>query len=86
MLGRHHGGSGDGSTKHKEAEPEVHLCGCQSWGVHGPTLLSGPVMMECSVCSGPYIGYGLEDTWQPRQRTQAGVLQMAFVSLHHRCS
>lgn len=68
MLGWHPGG--DGSTKHKETEPEL-----QSWGVHGPTLLSGPVMLECSICSGPYIGYDVEDTWQPRQRTQAGVFQ-----------
>lgn len=82
MLGRHHGSSGDGSTKHKEAEPEVHLCGCQPWGVHGPTLLSGAVVMECSVCSGPYMGCGLEDTWQPRQRTQAGAFQKVFLSLH----
>lgn len=69
MLGRHHG---DSSAKPKESEPDVHLCGCQSWGLHPSPVLSSPVMMECSICSGPYIGYTLEDSWQPRQRTQAG--------------
>ncbi|XP_029705656.1 serine/threonine-protein kinase Sgk1 isoform X1 [Takifugu rubripes] len=68
MLGRHHG---DSSAKPKESESDVHLCGCQSWGLHPSALLSSPVMMECSICSGPYIGYTPEDSWQPRQRTQA---------------
>lgn len=69
MLGRHHG---DSSAKPKESESDVHLCGCQSWGLHPSPVPSSPVMMECSICSGPYIGYTLEDSWQPRQRTQAG--------------
>lgn len=68
MLGRHHG---DSSAKPKESESDVQLCGCQSWGLHPSPLLSSPVMMECSICSGPYIGYTPEDSWQPRQRTQA---------------
>lgn len=67
MLARHHG---DGSGKQKEAESDVHLGGCQSWGIHASPLLASPVMLECSICSGPYISYALEDTWQPRQRTQ----------------
>lgn len=75
MLGRHHG---DGSAKQKEPESDLHLSGCQSWGLHASPLLTSPVMMECSICSGPYIGYALEDGWQPRQRTQAG---SAFVRL-----
>lgn len=69
MLGRHHG---DSSAKPKESESDVQLCGCQSWGLHPSPLLGSPVMMECSICSGPYIGYTPEDSWQPRQRTQAG--------------
>ncbi|KAG7234736.1 hypothetical protein INR49_004069 [Caranx melampygus] len=68
MLARHHG---DGTGKQKEAESDVHLGGCQSWGVHASPLLASPVMLECSICSGPYISYALEDIWQPRQRTQA---------------
>lgn len=70
MLGRHHG---DSSAKQKESEP-----GCQSWGLHASPLLTSPVVMECSICSGPYIGYTLEDSWQPRQRTQA---RSAFLRL-----
>lgn len=69
MLGRHHG---DTSAKQKECESDLHLSGWQSWGLHASPLLTSPVMMECSICSGPYIGYTLEDSWQPRQRTQAG--------------
>lgn len=69
MLGRHHG---DSSAKQKEPESELHLSGCQSWGLHAAPLPTCPVMMECSICSGPYMGYTLEDSWQPRQRTQAG--------------
>ncbi|XP_068199427.1 uncharacterized protein [Antennarius striatus] len=68
MLACHHG---DSSGKQKEEESDVHLGGCQSWGIHASPLLASPVMLECSICSGPYISYGLEDTWQPRQRTQA---------------
>ncbi|XP_076025588.1 uncharacterized protein LOC143015472 [Genypterus blacodes] len=68
MLARHHG---DGTGKHKEVDSDVPLGGCPSWGVHAMPLLGSPVMMECSVCSGPYVSYVLEDTWQPRQRTQA---------------
>ncbi|KAM4633206.1 serine/threonine-protein kinase Sgk1 [Polymixia lowei] len=68
MLTRHHG---DGGSKQKEAESESQLGGCQSWGVRAMPLLASPVMLECCVCSGPYISYALEDTWQPRQRTQA---------------
>ncbi|KAK7906847.1 hypothetical protein WMY93_015459 [Mugilogobius chulae] len=66
MLSRHH------SEKQRELEPDLHhLGGCQAWGVHTAPLLASPVMLECSICSGPYISYALEDTWQPRQRTQA---------------
>ncbi|XP_078131538.1 uncharacterized protein LOC144533846 [Sander vitreus] len=68
MLARHHV---DGTGKQKEAESDVHLGGCHSWGIHTSPLLASPVMLECSICSGPYISYALEDTWQPRQRTQA---------------
>eukprot|EP00064_Thunnus_orientalis_P010635 superscaffoldBa00001461_g10661 len=68
MLARHHG---DGTGKQKEAESDIHLGCCQSWGIHASPLLASPVMLECSICSGPYISYTLEDTWQPRQRTQA---------------
>ncbi|XP_034555758.1 serine/threonine-protein kinase Sgk1 [Notolabrus celidotus] len=68
MLARHHG---DSSAKQKEAESDVHLGGCQSWGIHASPFMASPVMLECSICSGPYISYTLEDTWQPRQRTQA---------------
>ncbi|CAL9692329.1 unnamed protein product [Knipowitschia caucasica] len=63
MLSRHH--------SDKQREMEVDMGGCQAWGVHSPQLLASPVMMECSICSGPYISYALEDSWQPRQRTQA---------------
>ncbi|XP_034017528.1 serine/threonine-protein kinase Sgk1 isoform X2 [Thalassophryne amazonica] len=66
MLTRYHG---DG--KQKEAESDIQLGDCQCWGVHPTPLLAIPVMLECSICSGPYISYALEDTWQPRQRTQA---------------
>ncbi|TKS76448.1 Serine/threonine-protein kinase [Collichthys lucidus] len=62
MLARHHG---DGTGKQKEAESDVHLGGCHSWGMHASPLLASPVMLECSICSGPYISYALEDTWQP---------------------
>ncbi|KAK5880264.1 hypothetical protein CesoFtcFv8_023312 [Champsocephalus esox] len=68
MLARHHS---EGTGKQKEAECDVHHGGCQSWGIHASPLMASPVMLECSVCSGPYISYALEDTWQPRQRTQA---------------
>lgn len=85
MLARHHG---DGTGKQKEAESDVHLGGCQSWGIHASPLLASPVMLECSICSGPYISYTLEDTWQPRQRTQASwfcpqliKLQLANINL-----
>uniref|UniRef100_A0A1A8ETM9 Serine/threonine-protein kinase Sgk1 n=1 Tax=Nothobranchius korthausae TaxID=1143690 RepID=A0A1A8ETM9_9TELE len=66
MLSRHHN-----ENKQKEAESDVHLVGCQCWGLHNPSLLTSPVSLECSLCSGPYISYALEDTWEPRQRTQA---------------
>ncbi|GAA6090998.1 serine/threonine-protein kinase Sgk1 isoform X1 [Tachysurus ichikawai] len=62
MLSRHHG---DG--KAKEAEPEGHMV-CP-WAMS--PLLGNPVLMECSICSGPYITYSSEEAWQPRQRTQA---------------
>ena len=69
MLARHHGDVGGG--KQKEAESEaMSMGGCQSWGVRAAPVLADPVMLECCVCSGPYISYALEDTWQPRQRTQ----------------
>lgn len=68
MLARHHG---EGTGKQKEADSDIHLGGCQSWGIHASPLMASPVMLECSICSGPYISYTLEDTWQPRQRTQA---------------
>ncbi|CAL8393596.1 unnamed protein product [Gadus morhua 'NCC'] len=69
MLARHHGDVGGG--KQKEAESEaMSMGGCQSWGVRPAPVLADPVMLECCVCSGPYISYALEDTWQPRQRTQ----------------
>lgn len=70
MLARHRG---DSAGKQKEADPDLHLCGCSSWGIHASPLLASPVMLECSICSGPYISYTLEDTWQPRQRTQASL-------------
>ncbi|XP_023808626.1 serine/threonine-protein kinase Sgk1 isoform X1 [Oryzias latipes] len=66
MLACHHT-----ENKQKEAESEVPMGSCQCWGLHGSSVLASPVMLECSICSGPYIGYALEDTWQPRQRTQA---------------
>uniref|UniRef100_A0A8C6Q1A2 Serine/threonine-protein kinase Sgk1 n=1 Tax=Nothobranchius furzeri TaxID=105023 RepID=A0A8C6Q1A2_NOTFU len=66
MLSRHHN-----ENKQKEAESAVHLVGCQCLGLHHPSLLTSPVFLECSICSGPYISYALEDTWEPRQRTQA---------------
>ncbi|MCJ8741432.1 hypothetical protein PDJAM_G00070760 [Pangasius djambal] len=62
MLSRHHG---DG--KAKEAEPEGHMV-CP-WAMS--PLLGNPVLMECSICSGPFITYSSEEAWQPRQRTQA---------------
>lgn len=68
MLGRH---NGDGTGKQKEADSDVHLGACQPWGIHSSSLLASPVMLECSICSGPYISYALDETWQPRQRTQA---------------
>lgn len=78
MLARHHG---DGTGKQKEAESDVHLGGCQSWGVHASSLLASPVMLECSICSGPYISYTLEDIWQPRQRTQASSYCVQLIKL-----
>lgn len=78
MLGRHHS---DGTGKQKETETDVHLCGCQSWGIHASSLLASPVMLECSICSGPYISYALEDTWQPRQRTQASLFSLQLITL-----
>ncbi|KAB5546105.1 hypothetical protein PHYPO_G00068310 [Pangasianodon hypophthalmus] len=62
MLSRHHG---DG--KAKEVEPEGHMV-CP-WAMS--PLLGNPVLMECSICSGPFITYSSEEAWQPRQRTQA---------------
>nr|XP_061785753.1 serine/threonine-protein kinase Sgk1 isoform X1 [Nerophis lumbriciformis] len=59
------------SRQMKECEPDVRLGCCQSWGNHCSPFLASPVIVECSICSGPYISYALEDTWQPRQRTQA---------------
>lgn len=78
MLARHHG---DGTGKQKEPESDVHLGGCQSWGVHASPLLASPVMLECSICSGPYISYTLEDIWQPRQRTQASSSCVQLIKL-----
>lgn len=69
MLSRHHN---ENSSRQKEEEPDVHLGGCQCWGLHNSPLLASPIILECSICSGPYISYALEDTWQPRQRTQVG--------------
>ncbi|XP_077366723.1 serine/threonine-protein kinase Sgk1 isoform X2 [Festucalex cinctus] len=72
MLSRAHGKLKDGV-----GVPNVHMgCCCQSWGVgvQAPppfTFAASPVMLECAVCSGPFIGYALDDVWQPRQRTQA---------------
>ncbi|XP_068609984.1 serine/threonine-protein kinase Sgk1 [Brachionichthys hirsutus] len=68
MLACRHG---DSSGKQKEAESGVHLGGCHSWGIHASPLLASPAVLECSICSEPYVSYGPEDTWQPRQRTQA---------------
>ncbi|KAJ3607132.1 hypothetical protein NHX12_026646 [Muraenolepis orangiensis] len=65
MLARHHGDVGGNKQKQKEAESEG---GRQSWWGVRPTT---PVMLECCVCSGPYISYGPEDTWEPRRRAQA---------------
>ncbi|KAL0157957.1 hypothetical protein M9458_046033, partial [Cirrhinus mrigala] len=33
-------------------------------------LLGSPVLLECCICNGPFITYGHEEAWQPRQRTQ----------------
>ncbi|XP_031656387.1 serine/threonine-protein kinase Sgk1 [Oncorhynchus kisutch] len=65
MLNRHHG-----DAKQKEAESEVHLGG-GPWGVRTNHQLASPVLLECCVCSGPFVSYALEEAWQPRQRTQA---------------
>ncbi|XP_046877504.1 serine/threonine-protein kinase Sgk1 isoform X1 [Hypomesus transpacificus] len=67
MLNRHHGDTG----KQKGVESEGHIEGCQSWGIRAAPLQASPVMLECCVCSGPYISYTMEEAWQPRQRTQA---------------
>ena len=68
MLNRHHGDTG----KQKGVESEGHIEGCQSWGIRAAPLQASPVMLECCVCSGPYISYTMEEAWQPRQRTQVG--------------
>ncbi|TSP79469.1 Serine/threonine-protein kinase Sgk1 [Bagarius yarrelli] len=62
MLSRHHS---DG--KAKEAEPESHMV-CP---LAMSPFLENPVLMECSICNGPFITYSSEEAWQPRQRTQA---------------
>ncbi|PWA27611.1 hypothetical protein CCH79_00000042 [Gambusia affinis] len=68
MLSRHHN---ENVGKPKEAESDVHMDGCQCWALHTSPLLASPVILECTICSGPYISYAMEDSWQPRQRTQA---------------
>ncbi|MEQ2232810.1 hypothetical protein ILYODFUR_015301 [Ilyodon furcidens] len=68
MLTRHHN---ENTGNQKEAESDVHVEGCQCWALHTSPLLASPVILECSICSGPYISYAMEETWQPRQRTQA---------------
>ncbi|XP_028970491.1 serine/threonine-protein kinase Sgk1 isoform X2 [Esox lucius] len=65
MLNSHHT-----DLKQKEAESQAHLGG-GSWGTRPNPLLANPVMLECCVCSGPFVSYALEEAWQPRQRTQA---------------
>ncbi|XDV46230.1 hypothetical protein PO909_014155 [Leuciscus waleckii] len=62
MLSRHHNDS-----KVREAESDGHVI-CP-W-VMSP-LLGSPVLLECCICNGPFITYGHEEAWQPRQRTQA---------------
>jgi len=61
MLSRHHNDS-----KVREAESDGHVI-CP-W-VMSP-LLGSPVLLECCICNGPFITYGHEEAWQPRQRTQ----------------
>ncbi|KAM9778842.1 serine/threonine-protein kinase Sgk1 isoform X1 [Syngnathus typhle] len=65
---------------HSKAKSDNDGGCCQSWGggghgVHSirapPPFVVSPIMLECSVCSGPYIDYVPDDNWQPRQRTQA---------------
>ncbi|KAL7859710.1 hypothetical protein SRHO_G00148570 [Serrasalmus rhombeus] len=62
MLSRHHS---DGKAKEVEPEGQV-IC---PWAMS--PLLGNPVLLECCVCSGPFITYSSEEAWQPRQRTQA---------------
>lgn len=62
MLSRHHNDS-----KVKETESEGHVI-CP-WTMS--PLLGSPVLLECCICNGPFITYGHEEAWQPRQRTQA---------------
>ncbi|XP_063079457.1 serine/threonine-protein kinase Sgk1 [Engraulis encrasicolus] len=65
MLGRHHG----------EGKQKSSVGGCHEadleWPLHSSMFLGNPVLQECCVCSGPFISYGNEEAWQPRQRTQA---------------
>ncbi len=61
MLSRHHNDS-----KVNEAESEGHVI-CP-WTMS--PLLGSPVLLECCICNGPFITYGHEEAWQPRQRTQ----------------
>ncbi|XP_051515334.1 serine/threonine-protein kinase Sgk1-like isoform X2 [Myxocyprinus asiaticus] len=62
MLSRHHG-----DNNVKEAETETHVI-CP-WTMS--PMLGSPVLLECCICNGPFITYGNEEAWQPRQRTQA---------------
>lgn len=59
-LSGRHGKSKDGGDG-----PDGPSCGAT------PPFVASPIVLECAVCSGPYIGYVLDDAWQPRQRTQA---------------
>ncbi|TRY87000.1 hypothetical protein DNTS_009110 [Danionella cerebrum] len=62
MLSRHHN---DGKVK--SVVPEEHVI-CP-WTMS--PFLGSPILLECCICNGPFITYGNEEAWQPRQRTQA---------------
>ncbi|KAG5846439.1 hypothetical protein ANANG_G00114980 [Anguilla anguilla] len=66
MLNRHHG---DG--KQKAACREQELDGGGPWSLRATPLLATPIMLECCICSGPFVSYAMEEVWQPRERTQA---------------
>ncbi|XP_061669101.1 uncharacterized protein LOC133496981 [Syngnathoides biaculeatus] len=65
MLSQHPHGKAKDSDVAEEAQPGC----CRRRGP--PAYPAGPVVLECAVCSGPYVGYAPDDAWQPRQRTQA---------------